>query len=113
MLDRDALWHRVGGDGALLADIIDLYLEEAPRLVAELRLALAQDDKPGALRCAHRLRGASGDLSALRVAALAAQLESLGRQGTWEQADAFCQALDTEIARIQPVLRALVRKKAA
>ncbi len=113
ILDREALWHRVGGDSGLLREIIDLFIEEAPRLVAEVRAALARHDSPAALRSAHRLRGAAGDLAALRIVALAAQLESRGRQDQWEDAPVFCQALDNEIARLRPLLGALVRKEAA
>jgi len=113
ILDREMLLHRVGGDLELLSEIIDLFFEEAPRLVAEIRAALAQNDSPTALRSAHRLRGAAGDLSALRIAALAAQLESRGRQGQWGDAPVFCPALDSEIARLRPLLGTLVRKKAA
>ena len=113
VLDCEPLLHRIGGDWELLNEISDLFLEEAPRLVAEVRAALARNDTPTALQSAHRLKGAAGNLSALRIAALAAQLESLGRQGQWGEALACCQALDGEIARLRPVLGALVRKNAA
>ena len=113
ILDREALLHRIGGDWELLNEIVDLFLDEAPRLVADVRTALARNDTSTALRSAHRLNGAAGAMSALRIAALAAQLESRGRQDQWGEASALCQALDGEITRLRSVLGALARKNAA
>jgi HPt (histidine-containing phosphotransfer) domain-containing protein len=112
-LEIDALLHRVGGDFELLREIIDLFLEEAPRLAAEVRQAVARHDAPALVRAAHRLKGSAGNLSAQRVVHLALRLEMMGREEELAGATGLCEELDYEIAEVEPLLESLVTKEAA
>ena len=63
------------GEPDLVVELIDLYLEDAPRKLASMQEAAARGDG-GALRgAAHSLKGSSSSLGASGVAALCAELE--------------------------------------
>ena len=59
----------------LIVELIDLYLEDAPRRIASLHEAAAVADEKGLRRAAHTLKGSSANLGALRIAELCEQIE--------------------------------------
>src|ERR1051326_5242563 len=69
------------GDDDLLIELIDLFLEDAPRRVDGMRDAIAREDWPTLASWAHSLRGSCGSLGALHLAELCGRLEQLGRSG--------------------------------
>jgi HPt (histidine-containing phosphotransfer) domain-containing protein len=69
------------GDDDLLVELIDLFLEDAPRRVDGMRDAIAREDWPALASWAHSLRGSCGSLGALHLADLCGRLEQLGRGG--------------------------------
>lgn len=69
------------GNDDLLVELIDLFLEDAPRRIDSMRDAIAREDWPALTSWAHSLRGSCGSLGALRLAELCARLEQLGRVG--------------------------------
>jgi HPt (histidine-containing phosphotransfer) domain-containing protein len=99
----DAL-ERVEGDRELLAEMIGLFLEEYPDLVAELRSALTVHDATLLHHTAHTLKGSVGNFSAHRAFAAALTLEKLGRSGDLAAAPAAFAALERELEYLHPVL---------
>jgi CheY-like chemotaxis protein len=74
-LDRASLLERVEGDQELLVEMVHLFRQDAPNLLAALSDALERGDMAVLERTAHSLKGAAGNLSAKAVAAAAQQLE--------------------------------------
>jgi len=75
-IDDAALLDRVGGDRALIVELMSIFLREREGRRADFARALANRD-PAALRAAaHRLSGGALSLSALPLAEAAAALES-------------------------------------
>jgi PAS domain S-box-containing protein len=72
---------RVEGDRALLAELVDIFREESPRLLSEIRQAMAAHDMKGVERTAHTLRGSVGSFGARAAAQAAHMLEITGRDG--------------------------------
>ena len=70
----------VEGEPDLVVELIDLYLESAPHLVAAVREAAAGGDGAALCISAHSLRGGSACLGARRVAALCEEIEAAGRR---------------------------------
>ena len=66
----------------LLADLIDGYLDDTPRLLLEMQAAVAHGDAPALQREAHKLKSSSTFLGAAGLAELCAELERIGRTGT-------------------------------
>jgi two-component system sensor histidine kinase/response regulator len=74
-IDRISLLERVEGDHELLGEMIRLFQEDAPGLLATMRDALQRGDMVVLERSAHSLKGAAGNLSAKPTVTAAWQLE--------------------------------------
>ena len=109
-LDRAALLERLEGDAELLAEIVGVFLEDCPRLVASIREAVARGDARLLERAAHTLKGSVGNFGVSAAAAAALRLEQMGRQGELAQAGEACAALDREIERLKPILAGLCQE---
>jgi two-component system sensor histidine kinase/response regulator len=91
--------------GGLLATIIAHYLEETPQRVLMLQAALTRGDAVTLAETAHALKGASGNVGALRLEALCGELQALGRAGDLAPVDALLTRLNEEFSRARPVLQ--------
>jgi two-component system, sensor histidine kinase and response regulator len=77
---EDAL-ARMEGDKDLLAELIDICLTEAPRMMDDIRRAIDADDPIRLERAAHAFKGSLASLGARTVANDASGLEAMGRTG--------------------------------
>ena len=68
-------------DDDLLAELIDLFREDAPGRISGMRDAIAREDWVALASWAHSLKGSCGSLGALHMAELCARLERVGRAG--------------------------------
>jgi PAS domain S-box-containing protein len=98
---------RLGGDEELLAEVAQLFLQDSPVWLAELRSALARRDAAGVRRAAHTLKGAVSYFGADEVTDAAQRLEELGRSADLGRAAAALDTLEQVIARLRPALLAL------
>ena len=56
----DAALESVGGDAALLSEIIDIFLADCPRWLRDLEAAIGEDRGDEARRLAHSLKNSAG-----------------------------------------------------
>lgn len=71
----------------LLDKVIDLFLEDAPKHIAELQAAL-QDKNSDILRAiSHKIRGSADVLGTTSISALAMAVEEAAKSGNFEQAN--------------------------
>ncbi len=83
-IDHDAideLLRMVGDDREFLGDLIDTYLEDAPKQLAAMRDAVARQDAAALVRPAHTLKSNSRNLGATELAELCLDLEAQARRG--------------------------------
>lgn len=104
--DRAAFLSRVGGDDALVAEVIALFRDDCPRALDAIRTATTAGDAPAVQRAAHALKGAAGSLSAGPVTEVARQLEAVAQSGDLSRASSLCDQLDREAARLLSALEA-------
>jgi PAS domain S-box-containing protein len=105
--DEAEVWQRINGDGEILRELVGLFLEEAPRLMSDIREALGLRDGPALALAAHTLKGSAGAFAGHPAAAAASRLERAGRDGEWARAEEAWAALQPEVARLTPALVAL------
>lgn len=98
--DRAAAVERLGGDEALFADVAGVFLGDAPKLMSELRAAVADGDALAVQRAAHGLKGAAGYVGAGPTAAAAAVLEKIGAGGDLSAAPPALERLGAEVERL-------------
>lgn len=88
-----------------LRELVELYLEEAPRAQAALERALATSDLAALQTLAHRLKGAAAGVGARDVAAQAQRLERAAHEGRPpEDLAALEDALDVAGAALRRLL---------
>jgi two-component system, sensor histidine kinase and response regulator len=103
-VDLAAVLDRIGGDEALLREIVGLYFEDEPRLLDEAATALRSRDADLLRRSAHTLKGAVSNFCAPAAWSAAQALESAGRDGRLDDAGALYDALLAELARVREAL---------
>lgn len=96
------------GDDSFLHDLIQIYLEDAPKRIAEIEQSLAAGDLRRLTLAAHSLKGSSSNFGAHQLRALSEQLEQIGQQGLLDRVLAHLPALKEEYARVQAALTALL-----
>ena len=109
-LDRASLLERVEGDQELLAEMIRLFLADAPQLLNAMRNALQQGDMILLERSAHSMKGAAGNMSAQVTVDAASQLEQSAKNGDAESSRANLVALEGAVERLLPVLADLCQE---
>ena len=99
------------GEDDLLAELIDLFLEDAPTRITSMRQAIEREDWTAMGSWAHSLKGSCGSLGAMHMADLCAKLEAMGRAGSGPRVDAERIQRDLE-AQFDLVRDALERERA-
>ena len=85
-----------GGESGLIRQILQAYQESTTTLVGQLSRAMAESDAETLRKLAHSLKSSSANVGAVRLSALLAELESLGRQNRLEEALPICERAITE-----------------
>lgn len=97
VLDWDGAVKRMRGREDQLRELGELFLAEGPKMMNEIRDAVANRDAAQTLqRAAHTLKGSADIFAAQRVVQTAARLENLGRIGPLEDAEAALVNLEGE-----------------
>jgi two-component system sensor histidine kinase/response regulator len=99
-VDLPELLARVENDRELMRDLIALFKEDFPKLLAPLRKAVEIGDAKQVAAIAHTLKGMFSNLAAHAAAAGASRLEQLGRNGEVETFQNAFSALECEAARV-------------
>jgi len=94
----------VKGDRGLLKVVVETLVQEMPRLMVDVRRAIADGDPPGLRLAAHTLKGSIRYFGQSLAYRRAYRLEEMGRDGRLEGAGEILMALEGEIARLTPVL---------
>lgn len=95
---------RLGGDEELLREVAQLFLEEYPTLVADVRLAVSAGDADGLQRAAHSLKGSVSNFGADAAYEAAFALEMIGRSREMSRARNGLVALEEALEYIHPAL---------
>ena len=73
--DPEGLLRRAGGDWGLAREVINMFLEDTPEVLAQMREAVGKNDFNAVERAAHRLKGAAANLEARQLARIAFEIE--------------------------------------
>jgi two-component system, sensor histidine kinase and response regulator len=104
--DPEDVLARVAGDRDLLAELVDVFRAEYPRLLANLRHAVENADARGVQEAAHAIKGMVGNFGAAAASEAARALEVIGQEGVLTGAGAGVARLEREIDHLE---RNLVR----
>ncbi|HEY9875120.1 MAG TPA: response regulator [Candidatus Obscuribacterales bacterium] len=89
----------------ILAEMIDCYLEDAPKLMQEITEAVSQGNVAQLRQAAHTLKSSSATLGAKSLSSLCNELEIISRNGNTEGGLDKLPQLEAEYARVKTALR--------
>ena len=92
-----------------VAELVDTFVEEAPAMLDQLRVARAAGDADVFRRAAHSLKSNSATFGALQLSALARRLELDGLAADPSRDDVAIDALEAAYQRVAAALQELAR----
>jgi HPt (histidine-containing phosphotransfer) domain-containing protein len=98
---------QVSNDDDLMAEIIDLFLSEAPGQILEMREALAAIDFERLGRAAHTIKGSFASLHAEQARFQAQRLETAAKECNASQCRPALSALEHDLEVLEPQLLSL------
>jgi HPt (histidine-containing phosphotransfer) domain-containing protein len=93
----------------LLAELVRLFVEEKPALLASMEVALRDGVAQDLAHAAHKAKGVFGNLSAALAAQAAVELELLARHGELALATDVFLRLRVQVDRLEAELLALTQ----
>jgi CheY-like chemotaxis protein/HPt (histidine-containing phosphotransfer) domain-containing protein len=110
LIDHEIVLSGCAGDAALLADMIQLFEEETPKLIARVETAMRSCDPEQRRTSAHSLRGIVSSFST-SAAETAHVLEQLGIERRAAEAPSHFQVLSQLVQKLRTVLPTLTIEK--
>ena len=104
IFDVAAMLRNIGGDRALMEELVALFLQRYQTLLEDIRMALANGDRRAVEQAAHLLKGTAGNLCASEVVLSAGQLEALGRLGTLVEGPIIYVQIEKAVLRLVQLL---------
>jgi len=103
--DLAELFEALGRDRRIFTELIELFLEHAPTLLAQLRAGVAAGDDVLVGRTAHRLRGSVAQFSAGEASESLRGLERMARSGDLREARAELQRTESAMIMLIRAMR--------
>ncbi len=94
----------LGDDPGILADLIDTFLADAPKLVAGARQAASDSNVEEVRRTAHTLKSNGATFGATTLFELCRDLEAMGKTGKLMEAQRLVAQIETEYERVGKAL---------
>lgn len=99
-MNVEEMRRQLGDDDALVAEVIQLFLDDCPVRMAALATAIDARDAATVRRAAHAIKGGASNFFASGVVKAAAALEMLAAGGDLTGVDELAARLDTEMRRL-------------
>jgi HPt (histidine-containing phosphotransfer) domain-containing protein len=101
----DELKEMSGAD--FINELIDTFLDDAPKLVDELKSALEANNADSFRRAAHSMKSNAATFGANELAMLAKELEMLGKENKLHETGDRLKALEEAFASVRAELKGL------
>jgi HPt (histidine-containing phosphotransfer) domain-containing protein len=100
----ETLSELMGGESDLIAEIIDVFFDEAPTILDEMRSSFSDRNATDLRRSAHSLKTNSATFGATVLHDLCRRLEELGKAGDFDGAGELVEQCVAEYARVERAL---------
>jgi len=112
LIDEAMLDKLVGGDTALLRELIRIYFETSPKLIEEIDSAIVNSDAKKLRDAAHALKGAVSNFAAIPALQACAALEHIGASGDLAEASSARAELSNHLDAFHAKLSTMVAEAA-
>ena len=103
--DADSLLDRLDGNTQLLSELVHAFLEDAPRLLQELRQAVLRRQTPQIAAIAHTINGMVSNFEAGQCRDAALRLERTCQEGVLDGVEQLTSDLEQAVNRLAETLR--------
>jgi HPt (histidine-containing phosphotransfer) domain-containing protein len=97
---------QMSGDD-FINELIDTFLEDAPKMIAEIKSGLAANNADIFRRAAQSMKSNAATFGASQLAALAKELEMLGKENKLSETGGRLKALEEAYASVRDELKGL------
>ena len=104
--DRRAVLSRLDGDVELLGQLVEMFFQECPDYLSQIRSAIDHHDQDALRKSAHGLKGPVSTLSLTAALDAVLQLEGIGKSESMDGAQSAYDDLDRELERMKTVMQA-------
>jgi CheY-like chemotaxis protein/HPt (histidine-containing phosphotransfer) domain-containing protein len=104
VFDRGAVMERMDGDKALFAEILGMFLEDAPIKIEKIQEHLKEEDLTGLEFQAHSLKGAASYFGADALEKVAFEIELAARDRELDRARTLFERIQQEFVRFKRAL---------
>lgn len=108
-MDMDMALSHVDGDARFLAELAEVFLQDYPRLMEELRRSILHGNYPELQRAAHTLKGRLAFFGINKVRDQAFALEMMGRERNSENAAQTLAELESAMKSALAEFAALIQ----
>ena len=105
--DLEGALERTGGDEEILKEIAELFLEDGPDLLMQIREAIDAKDAGALQKAAHTLKGSVANFGAEEAVETAFRLETMGREDQLSDVEAVYRSLEAAIHEVKNGLERL------
>ena len=113
VFDRQEFLNRIYRDRALLLQVTELFQEDAPSKLADLRSAMERKDPVAVAKAAHALKGMVSNFSAYRAQRIAHSVETAARSEILLGGPELVNQLGEQIEQLTTQLLALAGEPAS
>ena len=104
--DKAKEWINEYGE-EFIVELIDVYLQDTPNRLAQMREAFNGSDTETLIREAHTLKSSSANVGAMGLSALAQEMESAGRNGKFDSMASDVDRFEKFFAVVKAALETL------
>jgi HPt (histidine-containing phosphotransfer) domain-containing protein len=90
---------------AMIQELFRNYLEDAPKTINQIRMAVDAQDSEGIREFAHALRSASTSLGAVKLSQLCKMLELMGKDHVLESSSLQLQSILMEYQKVESLIQ--------
>jgi HPt (histidine-containing phosphotransfer) domain-containing protein len=105
VFDYEDFLYRIDGDVDLLKEVIVIFLEDTPRLLANLYSGIRSGDKKTVERAVHTLKGATANISAKRLQQLSHHVQLMLKTNDVVHLEPFIEGFEENYEKLDQVLR--------
>jgi PAS domain S-box-containing protein len=105
VIDMEELLKAFDNDRDFLKEVIDMFIEDYPKMLEEIEAAIHAEDGPTLQRTAHALKGMVGNFQIETAVQKAFDLEKMGANAVFDQATETLRKLSDEITAIEKMFK--------
>jgi CheY-like chemotaxis protein len=110
-VDNTLLLKAFDGDWNFLKEVVEVFLDDYPRLLDNLRRSFNEGDCDTFMRSAHSLKGMLKNFKAENAAEVAFNLEKKGKEADLNGVQADIESLAAQIAEVDNTLRNMIKQQ--